>query len=73
MPAPLLPPGTIVTRQARGVRNIQLHGRILESFTTSDKLGRRQIWYRCHVLETGVTRNWPGSHCLVVTPAPADS
>lgn len=67
------PAGTIVTKQRRGLRTIQKHARILESFTTLDKLGRKQVWYRCQELETGLIRDWPGSHCLVVAPAPACS
>lgn len=63
-------PGTIVTRQPRGVRRIHHTARILDHFTTTDKLGRRQIWYRCHVIELGVERNWPHSHCVVITPTP---
>jgi hypothetical protein len=72
-PAPLLPVGTIVVRQARGLRTIHTHGRILDAFTKSDKLGRRQIWYRVQILESGITRDWPGSHCQTVTPAPASA
>jgi|GEM_PF-5484065 hypothetical protein len=72
-PAPILPVGTIVSRQARGTRRIQNQARILEAFTTSDKLGRRQIRYRVQILESGVVREWPGSHCVVLTPAPASA
>jgi hypothetical protein len=72
-PVPFLSVGTIVLRQARGVRTIHYHGRIVDSFTKSDKLGRRQIWYRVQVLESGLTRDWPGSHCQPVTPAPASA
>jgi hypothetical protein len=71
MAAPIYAPGTIVKKQRRGARNIQHHGRILSHFTTQDKLGRKQGWYRCHVIETGVERDWPASHCLVVQAAPA--
>ena len=73
MAKPLLLPGTIVARQSRGLRDIQMQARVLDSFTTSDKLGRKQIWYRCEVLTTGVIRNWPGSHLTVITPAPASA
>ena len=73
MAKPLLPAGTIVTRQARGLRDVQIHARVVDSFTTSDKLGRKQIWYRCQLLSTGVVRDWPGSHVIVVTPAPASA
>lgn len=72
-PVPILPAGTIVTRQARGKKPIHGQGRILESFTTSDKLGRRQIVYRVQILESGLVRDWPGPHCVVVTPAPASA
>lgn len=72
-PVQLLPVGTIVLRQSRGMRTIHLHGRILESFTKLDKLGRRQIWYRVQVLDSGITRDWPGSHCQPITPAPASA
>lgn len=68
-----LPTGTIVTRQRRGLRDVQIQARILDSFTISDKLGRRQIWYRCQLLSNGVIRDWPGSHVIVVTPAPASA
>lgn len=73
MAKPLLPPGTIVCRQSRGLRDVQMQARIVDSFTTSDRLGRRQIWYRCQLLNTGVIRDWPGSHVIVVSPAPASA
>lgn len=69
--APILPVGTIVSRQARGRDRIQNQARILDAFTISDRLGRRQIRYRVQILESGVVRDWPGSHCVVVSPAPA--
>lgn len=72
-PAPILPVGTIVTRQARGRDLIQKQARILDAFTISDKLGRRQIRYRVQILESGVVREWPGSHCVVLNPAPASA
>lgn len=72
-PAPILPVGTIVTRQARGQQRIQNQARILDAFTIPDKLGRRQIRYRVQILESGVVREWPGSHCVVLTPAPASA
>jgi hypothetical protein len=71
--APILPVGTIVSRQARGQRRIQNQARILEAFTKSDKLGRRQIVYRVQILESGVVREWPGPHCVVFNPAPASA
>lgn len=70
-PVAVLPVGTIVQRQPRGARRIQSPARILDSFMKSDKLGRRQIWYRVQTLEDGLIREWPGSHCLLHTPAPA--
>lgn len=72
-PAPILPVGTIVTRQARGRDLIQKQARILEASTKSDKLGRRQIVYRVQILESGAVREWPGSHCIVLNPAPANA
>lgn len=71
MPASVLPPGTIVARQPRGMRTIHYHGRILEAYTTQDALGRRRIWYRVEVLNTTTVATWPGSHCTVLAPAPA--
>lgn len=65
-----LSPGTIVSRESRGLRSIQMQAQILNSFTVSDKLGRRQIWYRCQLVNNGVIRDWPGSHITVITPAP---
>lgn len=70
-PTPILPVGTIVSRQARGKHHIQNQARILDAFMIPDKLGRRQIRYRVQILESGVVREWPGSHCVVLTPAPA--
>lgn len=69
-PAPVLPAGTIVTRQARGNKLIHKQGRILKAFTTTDKLNRRQIWYRVEI-EPGLVRDWPGPHCTVLCPPPA--
>jgi hypothetical protein len=71
-PVAVLPPGTIVTRQARGKKHIHDQGRVLESFTTSDKLNRRQLWYRVEI-QPGLVRDWPGSHCQVLCPAPASA
>lgn len=73
IPVAMLPVGTIVTRQARGKQHIHNQGRIVEAFTTSDRLGRRQIRYRVQILESGVVREWPGSHCVVLSPAPASA
>lgn len=70
-PTSILPVGTIVSRQARGKHRIQNQARILDAFMIPDKLGRRQIRYRVQILESGVVREWPGSHCVVLTPAPA--
>lgn len=72
-PVPVLPPGTIVVRQARGTTRIQDTARIIDAFTVSDKLGRRLIRYRVQILESGLIRDWPGSHCRVLTPAPASA
>lgn len=72
-PAPILPVGTIVSRQARGKDRIQNQARILDAFTIPDKLGRRQIRYRVQILESGAVREWPGSHCVVLSPAPASA
>lgn len=73
VPVSILPVGTIVSRQARGKVHIHNQGRIVDSFTKSDKLGRRQIFYRVQVLESGLVRDWPGPHCQVVTPPPASA
>lgn len=72
-PAPVLPAGTIVSRQARGKQHIHNQARILAAFTKSDRLGRRQIVYRVQILQSGVVRDWPGSHCVVLSPAPAEA
>lgn len=72
-PMPVLPVGTIVQRQSRGACRIQSPARILQAFTKSDRLGRRQIVYRVQILEFGVVRDWPGSHCVVLNPAPANA
>lgn len=71
MPASVLPVGTIVQKQRRGLRTIQYHGRILDSFRTQDKLGRSRLWYSVAVLGTTTIARWPASHCTVVAPASA--
>lgn len=72
-PVSILPVGTIVTRQARGRSIANNHGRILESYTKTDKLNRRQIWYRVQIIESGLIRDWPGSHCRPHAAAPASA
>lgn len=72
-PATVLPPGTIVQLQARGGDRIQGPARILEASTSTDKLGRRLIRYRVQILDSGLTREWPGPHCKVISPAPASA
>lgn len=56
--------------QARGMQHVHNLERILRLSTISDKLGRRQIRYHVQILESGAVREWSGSHCVVLSPAP---
>lgn len=66
-----LPIGTVVTRQSRGIKTKHFQGRILESFTTQDKLGRPWLWYQVQILNSTATARWPASHCKPSDPVPA--
>lgn len=68
-------PGTIVTRQRRGLRTHTLYARILSAFTRKDALGRDTHHYQVElltVLPSGLkaTRDWPASHTVPIGPPP---
>ena len=68
-------PGTIVTRQRRGLRTQDLYARILSSFTRKDALGRDTHHYQVELLavqRSGLkaNRDWPASHTVPVGPPP---
>lgn len=70
-----LTPGTIVTKQRRGLRTQSLYARILSSFTRKDALGRDTHHYRVELLTLSPTgsisqRDWPASHTVPIGPPP---
>lgn len=68
-------PGTIVTRQKRGLRQVTGFARVVDAFTRQDALGRTTHHYRVQLLEiapngNALHRNWPASHVVPVGPPP---